>query len=156
MEHAATRPPHPPYPTLIPRRGQDFNIDAAGTVTSTLDQLTIPYTSIFDDPHIGRTDIIFTTAELSSFALWIFPLWVWPGYCPGIHQDITISRCILCFKMYSIFQSSLVYFPLPRLTWALLVRSGTDLIIYTFACNFRVNGRLDYIKKAIYVHETSG
>lgn len=60
-------------PPLIPRKGQGFDIDAVGTVTSTLNQLTIPYSSIFDDPS---TDLIFTTAELSAFALWLFSQWV--------------------------------------------------------------------------------
>ena len=63
-------------PPLIPRRGQGFTIDAAGTVTSTMNQLTIPYPSIFYDPHPSSTDVIFTTAELSSFALWLFSQWI--------------------------------------------------------------------------------
>ena len=48
-------------PPIVARREQDFNIDAAGTVTSTLNQLPIPYTSIFDNAHIEGIDIIFTT-----------------------------------------------------------------------------------------------
>ena len=63
-------------PPLISRNGQGFDIDVVGTVTTTLNQLTIPYSNIFNDPHASSTDLIFTTAELSAFALWLFSQWV--------------------------------------------------------------------------------
>ena len=63
-------------PPLVPRCEQRFDIDAGGIVTSSLNQLTIPYASVFDEPHPNSTDVIFTTAELSSFALWLYSQWI--------------------------------------------------------------------------------
>ena len=62
--------------SLVPRCEQRFDIDAGGIVTSLLSQLTIPYASVFDEPHPNSTDVIFTTAELSSFALWLYSQWI--------------------------------------------------------------------------------
>lgn len=62
-------------PPQVPRCGQEFSIDSAGVITSIHAQLTIPYTSIFDLPHPNSADIIFTHAELSDLALWIYTQW---------------------------------------------------------------------------------
>ena len=63
-------------PPLVPRCEQEFGIDSAGPITTTHAQLTIPYTSVFDLPHPAGADIIFTLAELSSFATWVFSQWI--------------------------------------------------------------------------------
>ena len=58
----------------IPEHVQDFNIDEEGVVTSASQKLSIPYDCIFDEPSENASDVVFTNAELSSFALWMFNL----------------------------------------------------------------------------------
>jgi len=63
---------HPPIgaPTCV----QLFNINANGVVTSTSPGLCIPYSSLFNEPNDNAQDVVFTNAELSSFALRMFDL----------------------------------------------------------------------------------
>ena len=63
-------------PNRIPRCIQDFDIDEAGVVVSTLGctELEIPYDCIFDGPGPDPPlpPVTFSFAELSDFAVWIF------------------------------------------------------------------------------------
>ena len=61
-------------PTLIPTCVQLFDIDTEGTVTSASSELRIPYGCIFDEPNENAVDVVFTNAELTSFALPMFSL----------------------------------------------------------------------------------
>ena len=61
-------------PTLIPTCVQLFDIGTEGTVTSASPELCIPYSYIFDEPNENAVDVVFTNAELSSFALLMFSL----------------------------------------------------------------------------------
>ena len=61
-------------PTLIPTCIQLFDIKTEGTVTSASPELRIPYCCIFDEPNENAVDVVFTNAELSSFALMMFDL----------------------------------------------------------------------------------
>jgi len=68
--HTGTR--HAPIgaPTCV----QLFNINANGEVTTTSPGLCIPYRSLFNEPNDNAQDVVFTNAELSSFALRMFNL----------------------------------------------------------------------------------
>ena len=63
-------------PNRIPRRVQDFDIDEAGVVVSTLGctELEIPYDCIFDGPGPDPPlpPVTFSFAELSDFGVWMF------------------------------------------------------------------------------------
>jgi len=61
-----------PAPTLIPTCVHLFDIETDGTVTSASPELRIPYGCIFDKPNENAVDVVFTNAELSSFAPWMF------------------------------------------------------------------------------------
>jgi len=61
-------------PAWTPQQAQYFDIDAAGAVTSTSSELCIPYKCIFDEDHDDAADVVFTKAELSSYALRVFSL----------------------------------------------------------------------------------
>ena len=61
-------------PAWTPQHEQYFDIDAAGAVISASSELRIPYMCIFDEGHDDVADVVFTKAELSSFALRIFTL----------------------------------------------------------------------------------
>ena len=63
-----------PAPTLIPTCVQLFDIEVDGTISSESPDLRIPYSSIFDEPNENAPDAVFTNAELSSFALWMFEM----------------------------------------------------------------------------------
>jgi len=72
---AMAPPPHPrtrDTPISFPSCVQLFNINANGAVASTSPGLCIPYSSIFDEPNENAADVVFTNAELSSFALRMF------------------------------------------------------------------------------------
>ncbi|KAI5796230.1 hypothetical protein DFH27DRAFT_109369 [Peziza echinospora] len=58
--------------TSVPGSTQIFDIDHDGVVTPSRTPLTIPYLSIFDTPHVAGQDVVFTTSELSAFALHVF------------------------------------------------------------------------------------
>ncbi|KAF8540403.1 hypothetical protein BDD12DRAFT_833386 [Trichophaea hybrida] len=59
-------------PNNAPAIINSLDINAAGTVTPPNANLTIPYTVMFDNPHINAADIVLTTMELSSLATGIF------------------------------------------------------------------------------------
>ena len=56
-------------PTQIPACVQLFDIDSERTVASASPELRIPYCCIFDELDENAPDVVFTNAELSSFAL---------------------------------------------------------------------------------------
>jgi len=58
----------------IPANVQLSDIDSEGTLASASPDLRIPYPCIFDEPNENAPDAVFTGAELSSFALWMFRL----------------------------------------------------------------------------------
>jgi len=58
--------------TQTPACIQLFDMDAEGTVLSESPDLRIPYSCIFDEPNENAPDAVFTNAELSFFAPWIF------------------------------------------------------------------------------------
>jgi len=57
-------------PARVPTCVQDFNINAAGVVKSTMGstELRIPYDCIFDERHRNPTDVVVSLAELARFA----------------------------------------------------------------------------------------
>ena len=57
-------------PARVPTCVQDFNINAAGVVKSTMGstELRIPYDCIFDERHGDPTDVVLSLAELARFA----------------------------------------------------------------------------------------
>jgi len=57
----------------IPGRVQDCDIDAKGVVVSASSELRIPFDCIFDVPPNNASDLVYTNAELSNLALWLFP-----------------------------------------------------------------------------------
>jgi len=61
-------------PNGVPRCVQQFKINTNGAVISTSPELRIPYTAIFDEPNENPPDVVFTNAELSSFALQMFEM----------------------------------------------------------------------------------
>ena len=68
--HTGTR--HSPigFPSCV----QLLNINANGVVTSTSPALSIPYSSLFNEPNENAQDVVFTNDELSSFALRMFDM----------------------------------------------------------------------------------
>jgi len=68
-------------PAQIPQCVQDFDIDEAGVVVSTLGctKLEIPYDCIFDGPGPDPPlpPVTFSLAELSHFAVWTFAMLQW-------------------------------------------------------------------------------
>ena len=61
-------------PARTPHSIQKFDIDSVGVVASASSELSIPYLCIFDEDHDDATNVVFTKAELSSFALRVFSL----------------------------------------------------------------------------------
>jgi len=61
-------------PAQTPHQIQEFDIDSVGVVASASSELSIPYLCIFDEDHDDATNVVFTKAELSSFALRVFSL----------------------------------------------------------------------------------
>lgn len=68
-------PPRAPHhsPVIIPLCTNVLDIDAAGTVTPAGARLTIPYRSLFDNPHPNQRDIILTSQHLTKLALYLSP-----------------------------------------------------------------------------------
>jgi len=66
----SARPETRQTPARVPTCVQDFNIDEAGVVKSTLGstELRIPYDCVFDQHHDGAADVVFSFEELGHFA----------------------------------------------------------------------------------------
>ena len=52
---------------------QNCGIDEKGVVDSASPELRIPHEFFFDKPPDNGSDVVLTNAELSDFALWVFP-----------------------------------------------------------------------------------
>ena len=79
IECWAMAPPTPPTrigdtPIGFPSCVQLIKINANGVVTSTSPELRIPYGSLSDESNGISQDVVFTNAELSSFALRMFEM----------------------------------------------------------------------------------
>ena len=59
-------------PSHIPTNTQTIKIDEAGVVAPVGASLTIPYADLFDVGHVNAADVVFTSAQLSQFAQFVF------------------------------------------------------------------------------------
>jgi len=57
----------------IPTCTQACDIDHDGVVNPENISLTIPYLTIFDDPHVGAADIVLSPQDLSRFTTTVYP-----------------------------------------------------------------------------------
>ena len=59
-------------PSHMPTSTKTIKIDAAGVVAPAGALLTIPYADLFDVGYINAVDVVFTTAQISQFAQFVF------------------------------------------------------------------------------------